>query len=133
MRSEVENGLGELEIIVTSEMTAQLDGKEIHPVYSTFWAAKHAETAARRAIEPYFEENENAVGGSLTINHKNMAAVGTRLAVTAKVSGITGNRILCTFEIIDVDSELLVADGSQVQIVLPQSRINDLIKQAYNR
>lgn len=131
MRCEVENGLGELEVVVTAEMTAQLDGKEIHAVYSTFWAAKHAETAARRAIEPFFEGSDNAVGSELTINHVRMAAVGTTLLITARVASVDKQRITCVYEIRDSKTGMLIANGRQVQVVLQQQQINALVSAAY--
>lgn len=119
MHQEVATGIGIVDIIVSPEMTATLDGREIHPVYSTFWLAYHAEVAARRAIEPYFEGDDNAVGSGLVVEHLAMAGIGAHIRITARVSAIDRRKIQCTFEARVVPSETLVARGTQDQFVLP--------------
>jgi len=130
MKPGIESAVGYVDVIVTPDMSATLDGHEIHPVYSTFWAGYHCEVAARRAIEPYFEDGENAVGSGLSINHRAMAAIGARLTVTAKVSSISGNRIVCTVEVRTLESRILLAEGTQEQVVLPTVRLQELVKHA---
>jgi fluoroacetyl-CoA thioesterase len=135
MRSEVRSSQAEVCCTVSDAMTAQLDGKKIHPVYSTFWLALHAETAARRAIEPFFEDDENAVGGELHVRHLEMTAVGTEIRIVATVQTVTQRKIVCSIEgyAITPSGEVHIATGSQTQIVLPQAQIDHRIQQAYKR
>ncbi|MBL8000244.1 MAG: thioesterase [Candidatus Kapabacteria bacterium] len=130
MNPAVEHSRGTVSITVTPDMTAQLDGREIHPVYSTFWLGYHAEVAARRAIEPYFDEGENAVGGALSITHHAMCAVGRKVDITATVVRVGTKSIVCDVRAVDERGTLL-ATGSQTQIVLPQREIDALIATAY--
>lgn len=148
MHPNVINGYAELSVIVTSAMTAQLAGKEIHPVYSTFWLTYHAECAARNAIEPYFDNGENALGGELSLRHEAMAAIGSRVRVCARVSAVTQKSsallVTCTIEAFaeHVSTEKVrptgapqilarrIASGSHVQIVLPQGVIDERVRQA---
>jgi fluoroacetyl-CoA thioesterase len=130
MKSGIESAVGYVPVEVTSEMSATLDGRELHPVYSTFWAGYHCEVAARRAIEPYFEEGEDAVGSGLSLRHMAMAGIGARLNVTARVTGIHGNRITCVVEIRTNESNILLVEGTQEQVVLSISRLQMLIEQA---
>ncbi|CAN5433925.1 hypothetical protein BH10BAC6_BH10BAC6_08250 [soil metagenome] len=116
MRAGVENSIGVVDVIVTPEMTAQLDGREIHPVYSTFWLAYHAEVAARRAIEPFFEDDENAVGAELHIKHLAMTAIGATVQITARVASVRGPVITCAIEARVGNKNTLVAEGIQVQV-----------------
>jgi fluoroacetyl-CoA thioesterase len=131
MKPEVKSGVGIVEVIVGEEHTAVLDGRQIHPVFSTFWLAYFAEVAARRAIEPYFESGENAIGGELSLRHTAMAAVGERVTVRAEVARVSGRKIIC--EITATASDVIIAAGSQTQIVLQQPAINALIREAYSR
>lgn len=131
MKSDVRTSSAEVDIEVTPSMTAVLDGREIHPVYSTFWLTHHAEVAARRAIEPYFDEGENAVGGEVCLRHEAMAAVGDHVRIRAVVSEVSGRRIVCAIEA--YARQRRIASGRQVQIVLPQSEIDRLIDEAYGR
>lgn len=129
MKEAVATSLGVVELRVTPEMTATLDDKAIHPVYSTFWLAYHAEVAARRAIEAYFEEGENAVGGALELRHEAMCAVGDTVRIEAQVTEVRGRKIVCSIQAFS--SSRRIARGSQTQIVMPQSKIQELVEEAY--
>ncbi len=131
MKTEVRTSSAEIEIEVTPSMTAALDGREIHRVYSTFWLAYHAEVAARRAIEPYFDEGENAVGGEVCVRHEAMAAVGDYVRVRAVVTEVKERKIVCSIEAFSRRGR--IATGHQVQIVLAQREIDRLVDDAYGR
>ncbi len=131
MKPEVRTSFAEIEFEVTSSMTATLDGRDIHKVYSTFWLAYHAEVAARRAIEPYFDEGENAVGGEVCVRHEAMAAVGDRVRVRAAVTEVKERKIVCSIEAFSQRGK--IATGHQVQIVLAQRDIDRLVDAAYGR
>ncbi len=129
MRDEVRQSVGVFDCVVTSRMCATLDGAAIHPVYSTFWLCYHAEVASRRAIEAFFDPGENAVGGSLSIDHKAMCAVGDTVRIQATVCDVSARKIVCRIEA--YSSKGLIATGEQTQILLPQSRIDALVEEAY--
>lgn len=130
MKLGIESAVGSVECVVSETMTAQLDGRDIHPVYSTFWACYHCEVAARRAIEPYFEEGEDAVGIALSLKHLAMAAIGAELMITAHVSRIESNRITCIVRITTKQTGTLLAEGTQEQAVLSQTRLRTLVDNA---
>jgi len=130
MKTGIEHGVGVVEVTVTPEMTAKLDDRLIHPVYSTFWLAYHAEVAARRAIEPYFEEGENAVGSSISIEHKAMAGIGAEVRVTARVSSVKGRSILCTIEALAIKTNTLLAEGTQGQVCMSSEALATKCEQA---
>lgn len=130
MHQDVLHGTGSVELTVTPEMTATLDGIEIHRVYSTFWLAYHAEVAARRAIEPYFEGDDNAVGSGLEIKHLAMAAVGAQVRVTATVASVEGRMIRCTIDARVLPSGTVIATGTQDQVVLPTHVLRDKASKA---
>lgn len=130
MKPDVQHSSATFETTVTSEMTAVLDGNPIHPVYSTFWLSHHAEVAARRAIEPYFENDENAVGGELFIHHEAMCAVGDSVRIVATVTKVHGRKIVCSIEAFS--SSRRIATGHQTQIVLSNNTIASLVDEAYS-
>ncbi len=121
----------EVHVRVTPEMVATLDGVVVHPVCSTFWIAYYAEVAARRAIEPFFEEGENAIGAALHLEHIAMAPVGSELLVRAVVERMEGNRVWCRWEAFAAGQR--IAQGEQLQVILPHERIQALLRQAYER
>lgn len=130
MKQEVKNSVGVFECVATPEMAAILDGKTMHNVYSTFWLCYHAEVAARRAIEPFFDEGENAVGGELCIRHERMCALGESVRIVATVSEVCGSKIVCSIEAFSSKGRFAV--GHQTQIVLLQSVIDTLCAEAYS-
>jgi predicted thioesterase len=130
MKPAVAQSRGVFECIVTQEMCASLDGVDIHPVYSTFWLSYHAEIAARRAIDAFFDEGENAIGGELSLRHEAMCAVGDHVRVEARVRSVTAKKIVCDIEAFAASKRIAV--GHQTQIVLPQTTIDALVQQAYD-
>ncbi len=131
MLAGIEKAQAQFTIRVTPEMTARLAEEEIHPVYSTFWLGRHVELAARKVIEPYFENGEDAVGAALSIQHKAMTPVGAEVVIKAWVSKIHGALIHCNFEVFH--GTLLVADGSQDQFCMSAGSIRQKIADAYKR
>lgn len=131
MKPEVGTARYEFETPVTEEMTATLNGRLLHPVYSTFWMAYHAEVAARLAIEPYFEEGENAVGGVVEVRHEAMAAVGDIVRISARVIEVKGRKIVCEIEVFSKSRR--IGSGRQVQIAMPNVEIERLVVEAQQR
>lgn len=75
-------------VTVTSEMTARLFDREVHPVYATAWLVRHIEEAGRMLVEPHLGPNEDATGYRIELTHERPALVGDRLAVTATVASV---------------------------------------------
>ena len=130
MKAGIEQGVGNVTLTVTEAMTANLGDHVHHRVYGTFWACYHAELAARRAIEPFFDDDENAVGSALALTHHAMAPVGATFSVTAAVTNVQGRRIECSIKITHDDR--LIATGMQEQVVLPSTVINQKIQSLYS-
>jgi len=131
MKPEVATANYEFETPVTAEMAATLNGRLLHPVYSTFWMAYHAEVAARLAIEPYFDEGENAVGGVVEVRHEAMVAVGDTVRISAKVTEVKGRKIVCEIEVFSRSRR--IGSGKQVQITMANEEIEQLVAEAKSR
>jgi len=129
MKQGIEDGIGILTVVVTDAMVAHLEGHVLHRVYGTFWACYHAEVAARRAIEPYFDDGDNAVGTDLHIAHHAMAPVGAHLRITARVKHVDGRRITCSIRI--DHGNACIASGTQEQTLLPSSVIARKVAELY--
>lgn len=87
-----------------------------HPVYSTYWIAKHFEEVGRKLLLPYREEGEEGVGTSVEVQHLASALPSMRVTHTATVQSVDGRRLNCTMTAV---SELgdLIATGSTGQYV----------------
>ncbi len=129
MKENLLGSTASLSVVVTEHMTATLDGVEIHPVYSTFWLAYHAEVAARRALEPYFDDGENAVGSAIELRHKSMSPVGATVVITATVTSVHGQRVRCS--ITAKNEHTLVAEGIQEQVVMSTHELERRVTEVY--
>jgi len=133
MRPNIINAQFTLSICITEEMTAILDNKQIHPVYSTFWLVYHAELASRKAIEPYFETDDQAIGAGISVQHISMASIGETVEITAIVKEYNGSKILSEFIAVIPKHNIIIAKGEQTQILMKQADIDKRISLAYSR
>lgn len=131
MLSTIIGSEGILDIVVTGDMTATLEERTLHPVYSTFWLGYHAEVASRRAIERHFAPGDDAVGSALSLRHRAMAPIGAAVRITARVTAVDGNRVTCSVDVRWGDT--LLASGEQEQVVLPADVIARKVAEAYNK
>jgi fluoroacetyl-CoA thioesterase len=114
-------------ITVTKQMLATFEGESVHPFYSTFWLAYHAELAARRLVEPYLFKTQNGIGAELQVRHLAPSFEGETVTITATLAKISGNKIHCT--ITAQNQRGVIATGTQVQAILPKSKLTKLYKQ----
>jgi fluoroacetyl-CoA thioesterase len=77
-----------LEVSVTDDMLVDLNGRRIHPVYSTVSMVRHMEEAARQLVEPHFGQDEDATGYRISATHERPARVGNRLRIVARVTRV---------------------------------------------
>lgn len=108
-----------LEITVTDEMTVhfhELGQGPGHPVYATYWIARHFEEVGRKLLLPFREEGEEGVGTAVTVQHLASALPGMRVTHTATVERVEGRHLHCTMT---ATSELgdLIATGRTGQYV----------------
>lgn len=122
-----------LSFTVQSDMTATLDGTEIHPVCSTVTMVYYAELAARKVIEPFFETGDQAIGGGINLKHTGMAALGENIEVNARIISFDGRILVCEIESTVNNGEIILCKGTQTQVVLQQEIITGLIEKAYAR
>ena len=133
MRPNILNAQFTLSICITEEMTAILDNKQIHPVYTTFWLVYHAELASRKAIEPYFETDDQAIGAGISVQHISTAAIGETVEITAIIKEYNGSKILSEFIAVIPKHNIIIAKGEQTQILMKQADIDKRISLAYSR
>lgn len=122
-----------LAFTVQSDMTATLDGTEIHPVCSTVTMVYYAELAARKVIEPFFDTGDQAIGGGINLKHTGMAALGEEIEINARIVSFDGRILVCEIESTVNNGEFILCKGTQTQLILQQEIINGLIKKAYAR
>ncbi|WP_104989693.1 thioesterase family protein [Deinococcus sp. NW-56] len=113
-----------LTVLVTDEMTVQFaELGAVHPVYATYWLARHFEEAGRKIILPFLEDGEGGIGTQVDVTHTASALPGMTVTVTATLTRMEGRRIVCDLRAV---SELgdEIGHGTTTQMVLPQARID---------
>ncbi|HRN17451.1 MAG: thioesterase family protein [Trueperaceae bacterium] len=116
------------ELLVTPAMTVDFEDQhdarlgKLHPVYATYWLAKHMELVSRKLILPFLEEGEEGIGHSVSVKHLASALPGMRLRLTARLEAQEGTRVRAACSAV---SELgdLVGEGTTVQVILPHAKL----------
>lgn len=83
------------EIVVTSDMSARIDGREMHPIYGTGALVADIERICRQILEPHLEPGEDAVGARLELLHRAPVPLGEKVAITATVATVGPLTLVC--------------------------------------
>jgi predicted thioesterase len=121
---------GRISVVVTEEMTVDFEELgRVHPLYATYWLAKHMEEAGRKIILPFLEDGEDGIGSGVAVRHLAPAVPGTRIEIVAEHERTDGNRVYarCSAR---TSRGVLVGEGETEQTILPQSRIAERIAAA---
>ncbi|WP_161880676.1 thioesterase family protein [Deinococcus alpinitundrae] len=113
----------ELDLTVTDSMTVQFDELGAgHPVYATYWIAKHFEEAGRKLLVPFLETGDGGIGTEVHVNHLASALPGMQVKVTATALRTEGRRLYADLKAV---SELgdVVATGQTVQYITDAGRL----------
>lgn len=114
----------DLTVTVTDEMTVDFgELGQVHPVYATYWMAKHFEEAGRKIILPFLEEGEGGIGTQVDVTHTASALPGMTVTVTATFDRMEGRRIVARMRAVNELGDE-IGHGSTTQMVLPQARID---------
>jgi fluoroacetyl-CoA thioesterase len=120
-------------VVVTDEMTVEFgELGRVHPVYATYWLAKHMEEAGRKIILPFLEAGEEGVGSAVSVRHRAPALVGMRVEVVARHVATEGTKVLADCRAHNELGEL-IATGSTEQVVLPASAVEARFKELADR
>ncbi|WP_456272159.1 thioesterase family protein [Bacillus sp. AK031] len=106
---------------VTPDMFAQFEGEVVHPVYSTVSMVYHMEWASRKIILPYLEEDEEGMGGAVSMKHIAPSGEGTVVTVTATLSELRSNIVMTKVEA--RNEEGIIGIGEVKQVILPKEKI----------
>jgi predicted thioesterase len=111
----------ELKVVVSDEMTVEFESLgPVHPVYSTYFLAKHMEEVSRTLVLPYLEDGEEGIGHVVNVRHLSSALPGMTVTLTGTNTGSEdGRRVVVSCRAV---SELgdVVGEGETVQVVVAE-------------
>ncbi|ANE44381.1 thioesterase family protein [Deinococcus puniceus] len=113
-----------LTVLITDAMTVQFEELgAVHPVYATYWMARHFEEAGRKIILPFLEEGEGGIGTQVDVQHTASALPGMTVTITATFERMEGRRVVCRMEAANALGDP-IGTGTTTQMALPQTRID---------
>jgi predicted thioesterase len=121
----------EIHMLVTEDMCPAFDGVIVHRVYSTWSMAHHMELAARKVLAPHLDEDEEGIGGHLSIDHVAPATLGATVRIHAEATDLSGDCLTCVVTAWEGDT--LLGRGRQVQRVFPKTALARIIDRAARR
>lgn len=116
--------LATFEVEVTPEMTVDFEELgPIHPVYATYWMAKHMELVGRKVLLPFLEVGEEGVGYEVRVRHLAPALPGMHLRFTGEHLRTERNRLYVRCRVVD-QWDRLIGEGETTQVILPAAELH---------
>jgi fluoroacetyl-CoA thioesterase len=113
---------GSFEAVVRREDLANtFKDASLPPVLSTPVMIKFMENAALRAIRPYLDDSETAVGTEVSVRHLAATPVGRKVRAEAEVRAVDGTRI--SFSVRATDFEHEIGEGSHERRIVDRARL----------
>lgn len=113
-------------ITVSESMVPSFEGTVIHPVLSTVAMVHYMEWVGRRLILPYLSDEEEGIGGGISVTHLAPAPVGTRVDFYAEATALEANRVEC--RVWAEHAKARIGEGTLTQFILPKWQIEARIE-----
>jgi len=110
-----------IEIKVTENMFARFEGEVVHPVYSTVAMVYHMEWVSRKIILPFLEEDEEGMGGAVTLKHISPSPLGSTVTLTATLTKHERGKVIT--DVKAYNEEGMIGKGEVTQMILPKTII----------
>ncbi|MDU4890207.1 MAG: thioesterase family protein [Clostridium sp.] len=111
---------GKQEIVVTKELTAEVIGSGLLPVYATPSMIALMENTASKSVEEFLEEGQGTVGTSLNIKHLSATAVGKAVTCESKLIEVDRKRLV--FEVKAFDETGLIGEGIHERFIIDNKK-----------
>lgn len=112
--------VGKQEIVVTKELTAEVIGSGLLPVYSTPSMIALMENTASKSVEEFLGEGQGTVGTSLNVKHLSATAVGKAVTCESKLIEVDRKRLV--FEVKAFDEVGLIGEGIHERFIIDNKK-----------
>lgn len=112
--------IGKQKIMVTNELTAEVIGSGLLPVYSTPSMIALMESTASKSVEEFLEDGQGTVGTSLNIKHLSATAVGKTVLCQSTLVEVDRKRLV--FEVRTFDEAGLVGEGTHERFIIDNKK-----------
>jgi predicted thioesterase len=118
----------EVQVVVTEDMCPAFDGVVVHRVCSTWSMAHQMEVAARKVLVDFLEPHEEGIGAHISVDHIAPIRVGKVLTARATLTEVRRAHVWC--DVAGYDGVRLLATGRQLQVVLPKTKLAEILERA---
>jgi predicted thioesterase len=123
---ELSPGLrGQVDAVVTEEMTAERIGSGHVPVLATPTVLALVEQAAMRALDGRLPDNLTTVGASVTLDHLAPTPVGALVNAEARLESVEDRQLQFAVEVADPAG--VVARGTHVRVIVGRDRFLEAV------
>lgn len=105
-----------LDVTVTPDMAATVDGEVIHEVYGTQAIVGHMQQVCRNLLVEHLEPGEEGVGSHLDLTQRAPVPLGAEVQLIATVAQVSSQRLMC--EVVLRHGGRMVARGSLDQRIV---------------
>lgn len=97
-------------------------GRDVIPALSTPGMIWEMEAAARKALEPYLDENENSVGTKIEVAHLAPTPIRMQVTARARVTAVDGRKVVFAVEAYDAKEK--IGEGTHERYVIDVGRFS---------
>ena len=111
-----------VEKTVTPELTAQVAGSGLLPVFGTPFMAAMMENAAMTALQNYLTDSQGSVGIHLDISHEAPTPVGMKVWAEAEIYAVSENGKIVDFKVKAWDEKGPIGQGTHSRAIIDNDR-----------
>ena len=111
-----------VEKTVTPELTAQMAGSGLLPVFGTPFMAAMMESAAMTCLQNFLEEGKGSVGIHLDITHDAPTPVGMKVWAEAEITAVSENGKMVDFKVSAWDEKGPIGAGTHTRAIISNDR-----------
>ena len=111
-----------VEKTVTPELTAQVAGSGMLPVFGTPYMSALMENAAMTCLQSFLEEGQGSVGTHLDISHDAPTPIGMKVWAEAEITAVSENGKMVDFAVKAWDESGPIGSGTHTRAIVKNEK-----------